>query len=194
MIALGDALAFVLLEQRQFSAEQFAKYHPAGSLGRKLATVAEYMRHGAELRIASASATVRDVFAKVRHTGRRTGAIMIIDCEGRLTGLFTDSDLARPFESRRDAALDALSRRSEEPVIGPEARGPSTCSSRASSVSRRSWMRVENRSECSTPANRLDPAWGDGIPADVRLTDRTAWVDRCEPRRAIELLLMWTVC
>ena len=107
MIALGDALAFTLLEQRQFTAEEFAKFHPAGSLGRKLATVAEYMRHGAELRIAPAADTVREVFAKVRHTGRRTGAIMLVDADGRLAGLFTDSDLARLFESRRDAALDA---------------------------------------------------------------------------------------
>src|SRR5262249_14220913 len=52
MIALGDALAFVLLEQRQFTAEEFARFHPAGSLGRRLATVAEYMRRGTELRIA----------------------------------------------------------------------------------------------------------------------------------------------
>lgn len=125
MIALGDALAFVLLEQRQFSAEQFARYHPAGSLGRKLATVAEYMRHGAELRIASASDTVREVFAKVRHTGRRTGAIMIVNAEGRLGGLFTDSDLARLFESRRDAAIDSPIEAvmTENPVvIGPTVR------------------------------------------------------------------------
>ena len=107
MIALGDALAFTLLEQRQFTAEQFAKFHPAGSLGRKLAIVSECMRKGEELRIAPATDTVRAVFAKVRHTGRRTGAIMLVDATGRLAGLFTDSDLARLFESRRDAALDA---------------------------------------------------------------------------------------
>ena len=125
MIALGDALAFVLLEQRQFSAEQFARFHPAGSLGRKLATVAEYMRHGAELRIASTTDTVREVFAKVRHTGRRTGAIIIINAEGRLAGLFTDSDLARLFESRRDAAIDSpieTVMTSHPVVIGPAAR------------------------------------------------------------------------
>ncbi len=125
MIALGDALAFVLLEQRQFSADQFARYHPAGSLGRNLATVAEYMRHGPELRIASASDTVREVFAKVRHTGRRTGAIMIVNAEGRLAGLFTDSDLARLFESRRDAAIDSPIEAvmTQNPVvIGPAAR------------------------------------------------------------------------
>jgi arabinose-5-phosphate isomerase len=125
MIALGDALAFVLLEQRQFTAEQFAKFHPAGSLGRKLATVAECMRKGAELRIAPATDTVRAVFAQVRHTGRRTGAIMLVEADGRLAGLFTDSDLARLFESRRDDALDApvAAVMTKNPVvIGPDAR------------------------------------------------------------------------
>lgn len=125
MIALGDALAFTLLEQRQFTAEQFARFHPAGSLGRKLATVAECMRSGGELRIASANDTVRSVFAKVRHTGRRTGAIMLTDSAGQLVGLFTDSDLARLFESRRDESLDAPIAQvmTKQPVvISPEAR------------------------------------------------------------------------
>ena len=125
MIALGDALAFVLLEERQFSADDFAKYHPAGSLGRKLASVAEFMRRGAELRLASAADTVRAVFATVRHTGRRTGAIILTDAEGRLAGLFTDSDLARLFEARRDAALDApiAAVMTKDPVvIQPDAR------------------------------------------------------------------------
>lgn len=106
MLALGDALAFTLSELRQFSSEQFAQFHPAGSLGRKLATVDQYMRGGAELRIASASASVREVFAQVRHTGRRTGAVMLVDDQGRLVGLFTDSDLARLFELRADAQFD----------------------------------------------------------------------------------------
>jgi arabinose-5-phosphate isomerase len=107
MLALGDALAFALLEQRQFTADEFARFHPAGTLGRKLATVADCMRRGDELRVAPATDTVREVFARVRHTGRRTGAIMLVDADGRLAGLFTDSDLARLFEDRRDEALDA---------------------------------------------------------------------------------------
>ena len=107
MLALGDALAFTLLEQRQFTADEFAKFHPAGSLGRKLALVSELMRRGSELRIAAQTDTVREVFAKVRHTGRRTGAIMLVDADGRLAGLFTDSDLARLFENREDRLLDA---------------------------------------------------------------------------------------
>ncbi|MDB5308697.1 MAG: KpsF/GutQ family sugar-phosphate isomerase [Gemmataceae bacterium] len=106
MLAVGDAIAFTLLEERQFTAEDFARYHPAGSLGRQLATVADSMRRGAELRLAPAGETVRAVYTRVRHQGRRTGAIMLTDEAGRLAGLFTDSDLARLFENRADAALD----------------------------------------------------------------------------------------
>ena len=62
MLALGDALAFVLCDRRAFSAEEFARYHPAGSLGRKLARVESLMRSGSEMRIAAADDTVRAVF------------------------------------------------------------------------------------------------------------------------------------
>jgi arabinose-5-phosphate isomerase len=106
MIALGDALAFVLSRQRLFTREDFARYHPAGSLGRKLLKVEAIMRRGDELRISSAEHTVREVFAQVRRRGRRTGAVMLAGPDGRLAGLFTDSDLARLFEQRRDDVLD----------------------------------------------------------------------------------------
>ncbi|MBY0522185.1 MAG: KpsF/GutQ family sugar-phosphate isomerase [Gemmataceae bacterium] len=106
MIALGDALAFVLSRMREFTHEDFARFHPAGSLGRKLLKVEAIMRCGSELRLASAEATVRDVFAQARRRGRRTGAVILTDADGRLSGLFTDSDLARLFEQRRDGALD----------------------------------------------------------------------------------------
>jgi arabinose-5-phosphate isomerase len=106
MIAVGDALAFVLSRMRAFTREDFARFHPAGSLGRKLLRVEALMRRGADLRVASATDTVREVFARVRRRGRRTGAIMLVDTAGRLSGLFTDSDLARLFEQRRDAAMD----------------------------------------------------------------------------------------
>jgi arabinose-5-phosphate isomerase len=106
MLALGDALAFTLSQQRQFTSEQFAVFHPAGSLGRKLATVETYMRRGSELRLALASDTVRQVFATVRHVGRRTGAVILVNSDGVLAGLFTDSDLARLFESHADGAFD----------------------------------------------------------------------------------------
>jgi arabinose-5-phosphate isomerase len=125
MLALGDALAFTLGELRQFTADDFARFHPAGSLGRKLATVEAHMRRGTELRVAAASETVRAVFARVRHEGRRTGAIILTDADGRLAGLFTDSDLARLFEARSDAAFDLPIARvmTKTPVtVGPAAR------------------------------------------------------------------------
>ncbi len=64
------------------------------------------MRRGPDLRIASFDDAVRAVFTRVRMRGRRTGAIMLTDGQGRLRGIFTDSDLARLFEQRRDDALD----------------------------------------------------------------------------------------
>jgi arabinose-5-phosphate isomerase len=106
MLALGDALAFVLSDRRAFSAEDFARYHPAGSLGRKLAKVETLMRTGPEVRLAPADATIREVFGRTRSVGRRTGAVMLTEIDGRLSGLFTDSDLARLFERRGDAAID----------------------------------------------------------------------------------------
>ena len=106
MLALGDALAFVLSRLRDFTAEDFARYHPAGSLGRKLLKVEAVMRQGTGLRLASCEETVREVFSQARRRGRRTGAVILTDPEGRLCGLFTDSDLARLFEQRRDNALD----------------------------------------------------------------------------------------
>jgi arabinose-5-phosphate isomerase len=106
MMSLGHALAFVLSDARQFTREDFARFHPAGNLGRKLATVESYMRRGSDLRVAKAHDTVRTVFATVRHHGRRTGAIILTDEFERLVGLFTDSDLARLFERRADNLLD----------------------------------------------------------------------------------------
>ncbi len=106
MIAVGDALAFVLSRMRDFTPEDFARYHPAGSLGRRFLQVESCMRTDGELQMASCDQTVREVFARVRVRGRRTGAVMLTDADGRLCGLFTDSDLARLFEQRRDAALD----------------------------------------------------------------------------------------
>ncbi len=106
MLAVGDALAFTLSRERDFTREDFARYHPAGSLGRKLLKVEAVMRKGGDLRVARASDTVRDVFARARHRGRRTGAVLLLDEHGRLSGIFTDSDLARLIESRRDEQLD----------------------------------------------------------------------------------------
>jgi arabinose-5-phosphate isomerase len=106
MLAVGDALALVASTQRGFTPQQFAVFHPAGSLGRRLKTVAEVMRPLQSLRVAQASDTVRDVFVRFANVGRRSGAVLLLTPEGRLAGMFTDSDLARLLERRRDNAFD----------------------------------------------------------------------------------------
>ena len=107
MIALGDALALTVSERRRFQAEQFAKFHPGGSLGRKMSLVDEYMRSLDRCRIAPDSETIREVFARHHIAGRRSGAILLTQQNGRLSGIFTDSDLARLFEQRNEHLLDA---------------------------------------------------------------------------------------
>ncbi|NOZ39210.1 MAG: KpsF/GutQ family sugar-phosphate isomerase [Planctomycetes bacterium] len=106
MLAIGDALALVLSRIQGFQPEDFARFHPGGSLGHKLSHVEDHMRSLAECRIASADETVRQVLVACTKPGRRTGAIMLTDVDGRLVGLFTDSDLAKLIEQRNEAALD----------------------------------------------------------------------------------------
>lgn len=106
MLAIGDALALVLSSIRGFRAEDFARFHPGGSLGRKLALVEDEMRPLAECRVAKTTQSVREVLVACSKPGRRTGAVMLIDEIGLLTGLFTDSDLARMLESTDLSALD----------------------------------------------------------------------------------------
>ncbi len=119
MLALGDALALVVSRMRGFAREDFARFHPAGSLGRKLSRVGQYCRPLRVCRVAEDSLSVRDVFVERSMPGRRTGAIMLVDREGRLTGLFTDSDLARLFEHHREETLD-------EPIRGVMTSDPLT--------------------------------------------------------------------
>ena len=106
MLALGDAIAFALVEMHGFTADEFARLHPAGSLGRKLATVDSVMRQGPALRLADADASIRSVFARSSRRGRRTGAVMLTQAGGLLAGIFTDSDLARLIEKRTEHLLD----------------------------------------------------------------------------------------
>jgi arabinose-5-phosphate isomerase len=106
MLALGDALALVTSRMRNFAREDFARSHPAGSLGRKLSKVDDHLRALARCRVASQQKTVRRIFVDLSVPGRRTGAIILVDGEGKLAGIFTDSDLARLFEHRHEQALD----------------------------------------------------------------------------------------
>jgi arabinose-5-phosphate isomerase len=106
MMAVGDALAFVVGRMRNFQAEHFAVYHPGGSLGRLTAPVEEVMRTGEQLRVAHFRSTVREALIETHRQGRRTGALLLVDDAGVLRGIFTDADLARLLEQRRDSDLD----------------------------------------------------------------------------------------
>ena len=106
MLAVGDALALVASRLRNFGREDFARFHPGGSLGNKLSKVEHHCRPLEQCRVAEEEQTVREVLVGVSMPGRRTGATMLVDRQGVLTGIFTDSDLARLFEHRRDGELD----------------------------------------------------------------------------------------
>jgi arabinose-5-phosphate isomerase len=139
-MSVGHALALALCERRDFTHDEFARYHPAGSLGFRLASVEEHMRRGAELRVAKATDSVREVFARARHTGRRTGAVLLLDGDGRLAGLFTDSDLARLFERRADDCFDG-------PVSAVMTRSPLTIGRTARMAEAVDLMRARKISE-----------------------------------------------
>ena len=100
-LALGDALAVALLDARGFRAEDFARSHPGGSLGRKLLThVSDVMRTGdatpSVLRDASFSELMREMSSK------GLGATAVVDVDGRVLGIFTDGDLRRLLEQGVD--------------------------------------------------------------------------------------------
>lgn len=95
-LALGDALAVVTLKQRGFREEDFARVHPAGSLGRKLMRVADVMHTGSELPLVDLSASLRE--AIVSMSSHRLG-VTGVQQNGRLAGCLTDGDLRRLMES-----------------------------------------------------------------------------------------------
>ncbi len=106
MLAVGDALALAVSRLRGFSREDFARFHPAGNLGFLLSKVDRHMRPLDQCRLADRRRTVREVLIGASLPGRRSGATMLVDDRGALVGIFTDSDLARLFERRRDRELD----------------------------------------------------------------------------------------
>jgi arabinose-5-phosphate isomerase len=98
MLALGDALAMVLLEERGFTREDFARFHPAGQLGRSLLLrVRDIMRGGGDAAIVRETDTVLEVLKAL--TAKRAGAALVTDGGGRLVGIFTHGDFARRFPS-----------------------------------------------------------------------------------------------
>ena len=109
MLALGDALALTVMNERKFTAEQFAVFHPAGQLGRKLIKVSEAMtfRKGENLPIASDNLTVGQVLHVVSSIKRRSGAVILVNDDKKITGIFTDGDLRRLIQENETAGLFA---------------------------------------------------------------------------------------
>jgi arabinose-5-phosphate isomerase len=97
MLALGDALALSVMKLRHYTAEDYAHLHPAGQLGRKLIKVKEAMtfRRGENLPVASDDLTVGQVLHAVSTIKRRSGAVILVNPRGKMSGIFTDGDLRR---------------------------------------------------------------------------------------------------
>jgi arabinose-5-phosphate isomerase len=97
-LALGDALAVVLLSCHHFTKDQFAIFHPGGSLGRKLLlTVENVMHKGEDNPVISEDSTVQDALFMMTEKG--LGAVSVVDEDGVLVGLVTDGDVRRGLET-----------------------------------------------------------------------------------------------
>ena len=94
-LAIGDALAVCLLECREFTSRDFAKYHPGGALGKRLyLTVGDLANHNEKPQV-SAGTSVGEVLVEI--TKNRLGAVAVID-DGKISGVITDGDIRRMLE------------------------------------------------------------------------------------------------
>jgi arabinose-5-phosphate isomerase len=106
-LVIGDALAMALMQRRGFRPEQFALYHPGGQLGKRLLlTVAELMRGGEQNPTIRAEETVERMLVEI--TNKRSGAVSVVDGEGKLVGLVTDYDIRRALERRVDLYASSI--------------------------------------------------------------------------------------
>ncbi len=96
MLAIGDALAFTIMKARNFSVEDYVRFHPGGSLGAKLMTVEQSMmfKPGEKLPIVEVTDTIKQLLEKTGDV-KRHGAVMVVDRDGKLAGIVTDADLRR---------------------------------------------------------------------------------------------------
>jgi arabinose-5-phosphate isomerase len=108
-LALGDALAMALLEHKGVKPEDFARFHPGGTLGKRLLlTVEEVMHSDKAIPTVSPTAPLRNVIVEI--SSKKLGVTTIVDGSGRLLGVITDGDLRRLLETGGD---DLLSRPAE---------------------------------------------------------------------------------
>lgn len=125
-LAMGDALAVALLDARGFTADDFARSHPAGSLGRRLLLhIADIMHSGDDVPRVHADASISE--ALVEMSRKRLGMTAVVDDGGRLLGLYTDGDLRRTLDDNR---LDLRSTR----IVEVMTRSPKTIGTDAMAV------------------------------------------------------------
>lgn len=99
-LAMGDALAVCLLEARGFTPEDFAKYHPGGSLGKQLYLKVEDLLDSQQIPKVKESAGLAEVILEI--SGKRLGATAVVDDEDKLKGIITDGDLRRMLQKTLD--------------------------------------------------------------------------------------------
>lgn len=100
-LALGDALAVVVMKERGVDTERFAAYHPGGALGRRLLlTVRDVMHTGDEIPVVAGDASMQEAIYEIAN--KRLGLTTVVDVEGRLAGIVTDGDLKRILMKRKD--------------------------------------------------------------------------------------------
>lgn len=125
-LAMGDALAVALLDARGFTADDFARSHPAGSLGRRLLLhIADIMHAGDDVPRVHADASISE--ALVEMSRKRLGMTAVVDDDNRLLGLYTDGDLRRTLDESR---LDLRNTR----IVEVMTRSPKTIGSDAMAV------------------------------------------------------------
>jgi len=119
-LALGDALAVAALEARGFGADDFARSHPGGSLGRRLLThVRDVMREGDAVPRTPLGAAVSDALFEI--TGKGLGMTAVVHPDGRVAGLFTDGDLRRALARKVDLSMAQVD---SVMTVGPRCIGP----------------------------------------------------------------------
>ena len=101
-LAMGDALAICLLELRNFSREDFARYHPGGSLGKQLYLKVEDVISNNQLPMVQADTSLREVILEI--SSKRLGATAVVDGEKNLLGIITDGDLRRMLQKESNIA------------------------------------------------------------------------------------------
>ncbi|HUJ16874.1 MAG TPA: KpsF/GutQ family sugar-phosphate isomerase [Nitrospirota bacterium] len=112
-LAMGDALAVALLEQRGFKEEDFACFHPGGTLGKKLLLrVRDLMHTGDDIPVVSEETLIKDAIYEI--SSKKMGVTAVVDSGGSLVGVITDGDLRRWMEKTERSGDNLLSKRAKE--------------------------------------------------------------------------------